>query len=104
MDTTLVLSVSRAKCTEKKSPLAGVAARNVVGELYPTIGLQTPGESIETNFGQSSFVYAIDEELLVSALYEASIAHCYISTGGAHASSTQYRSTSFASMQSRLVQ
>jgi hypothetical protein len=33
--------------------------------MYPTVGLQTPGEMVDTNFGQQPFVYAIDEDILV---------------------------------------
>ena len=34
--------------------------------LFPTIGLQTPGEVIEANFGNESFIYDIDDYILVS--------------------------------------
>jgi len=33
--------------------------------LYPTIGLQTPGEIVEANFGQSPFVYDIENYIQV---------------------------------------
>ncbi|KRY53510.1 Ran-binding protein 10 [Trichinella britovi] len=33
------------------------------GELYPTVGLQTPGEVVEVNFGQQPFEYDIMEEI-----------------------------------------
>ena len=29
--------------------------------LYPTVGLQTPGEVIDANFGQQPFVFDIEE-------------------------------------------
>ena len=29
--------------------------------LYPTVGLQTPGEVVEANFGQTPFVFNIEE-------------------------------------------
>lgn len=29
--------------------------------LYPTVGLQTPGEVVEANFGQHAFVFAIND-------------------------------------------
>ena len=29
--------------------------------LYPTVGLQTPGEIIDANFGQQPFVFDIEE-------------------------------------------
>lgn len=29
--------------------------------LYPTVGLQTPGEVVDTNFGQDPFVFDIKE-------------------------------------------
>jgi len=34
-------------------------------KLYPTIGLQTPGEVVEANFGQSQFVYDIENYIQV---------------------------------------
>lgn len=30
-------------------------------DLYPTVGLQTPGETIDANFGQAPFVYDIED-------------------------------------------
>lgn len=33
--------------------------------LYPTVGLQTPGEVVEANFGQKPFVYDIEEVMKV---------------------------------------
>lgn len=39
----------------------GVAFSNLPPNLYPTVGLQTPGEVIEANFGQSPFVYDIED-------------------------------------------
>lgn len=33
--------------------------------LYPTVGLQTPGEVVEANFGQSQFVFDLDDYLKV---------------------------------------
>ncbi|RIA98129.1 concanavalin A-like lectin/glucanase domain-containing protein [Glomus cerebriforme] len=38
----------------------GIAFRDLKGELYPSIGLRTQGESIEVNFGNRSFKYAIE--------------------------------------------
>jgi hypothetical protein len=29
--------------------------------LYPTVGLQTPGEVVDANFGQSPFVFDIED-------------------------------------------
>ncbi|GJQ08605.1 hypothetical protein GpartN1_g396.t1 [Galdieria partita] len=34
-----------------------IAFRNVAGILYPTVGLQTPGEIIEANFGAQDFIF-----------------------------------------------
>ncbi|PIK50176.1 putative ran-binding protein 9 [Apostichopus japonicus] len=39
----------------------GDAFKDLPSNLYPTVGLQTPGESIETNFGQFSFVFDIED-------------------------------------------
>lgn len=33
--------------------------------LYPTVGLQTPGEVVEANFGQQSFVFDIHDYMQV---------------------------------------
>ena len=35
-------------------------------KLYPTVGLQTPGEVVEANFGQSAFVYDIEDYMRAS--------------------------------------
>ena len=34
--------------------------------LYPTVGLQTPGEVVEANFGESPFVFDFEGLLMVS--------------------------------------
>ncbi|RUS75825.1 hypothetical protein EGW08_016417 [Elysia chlorotica] len=39
----------------------GIAFNNLPPNLYPTVGLQTPGEVVEANFGQSPFVYDIED-------------------------------------------
>lgn len=36
--------------------------------LYPTVGLQTPGEVVDTNFGKSPFVFDFKSVLQVSTL------------------------------------
>lgn len=36
------------------------------GKLYPTIGLKKPGEFVRVNFGQTPFVYNIDDMMRVS--------------------------------------
>uniref|UniRef100_A0A914WF27 Ran-binding protein 10 n=1 Tax=Plectus sambesii TaxID=2011161 RepID=A0A914WF27_9BILA len=43
----------------------GVAFHDVPSteELYPTVGLQTPGEIVDTNFGQKPFVFNIQDEI-----------------------------------------
>lgn len=33
--------------------------------MYPTVGLQTPGEVVDANFGQKPFVYDIEEVMKV---------------------------------------
>lgn len=33
--------------------------------LYPTVGLQTPGEVVDANFGQSPFVFNIEDMMKV---------------------------------------
>lgn len=39
----------------------GIAFADLPQNLYPTVGLQTPGEVVEANFGQSPFVFDIDD-------------------------------------------
>ncbi|XP_041377161.1 ran-binding protein 9-like [Gigantopelta aegis] len=39
----------------------GVAFTDLPAKLYPTIGLQTPGEVVEANFGQSPFIFDIED-------------------------------------------
>lgn len=48
--------------------IQGIAFRDVTGrgELFPSVGMKKPGEHIRVNFGQSPFVYNIDEMILVS--------------------------------------
>jgi len=33
--------------------------------LYPTVGLQTPGEIVEANFGRSPFIFDIEDYVQV---------------------------------------
>jgi len=37
--------------------------------LYPTVGLQTPGEIVEANFGRSPFVFDIEDYVQVMIIY-----------------------------------
>lgn len=39
----------------------GLAFKDIQGNLYPTIGLQTPGQIIDTNFGQHPFEFDITD-------------------------------------------
>lgn len=41
----------------------GIAFTDLPNNLYPTVGLQTPGEVIDANFGQDPFVYDVEEAL-----------------------------------------
>ena len=43
--------------------------------LYPTVGLQTPGEIVEANFGRSPFVFDIEDYVQVTAV---SVLHTHI--------------------------
>lgn len=36
---------------------------HIQSKLYPTVGLQTPGEVVDANFGQSPFVFDIGDML-----------------------------------------
>ncbi len=38
--------------------------------LYPTVGLQTPGEIVDANFGQLPFVFDIEEMRKVCSTFE----------------------------------
>ncbi|KAK7595097.1 hypothetical protein V9T40_001530 [Parthenolecanium corni] len=39
----------------------GIAFTDLPSNLYPTVGLQTPGEIVDANFGQSPFVFDIED-------------------------------------------
>ncbi|XP_071495948.1 ran-binding protein 9-like [Diadema antillarum] len=39
----------------------GIAFTDLPSNLYPTVGLQTPGEVVDTNFGQSPFMFNIED-------------------------------------------
>ncbi|KAK9891108.1 hypothetical protein WA026_013427 [Henosepilachna vigintioctopunctata] len=39
----------------------GTAFRDLPPNLYPTVGLQTPGEVVDANFGQQPFVFDIED-------------------------------------------
>ncbi|KAG1688797.1 Ran-binding protein 9 [Nymphon striatum] len=39
----------------------GVAFTDLPSNLYPTLGLQTPGEVIDTNFGQAPFLFNVED-------------------------------------------
>ncbi|XP_017791143.1 PREDICTED: ran-binding protein 9 [Habropoda laboriosa] len=41
----------------------GIAFTDLPPNLYPTVGLQTPGEVVDANFGQEPFVFDIQEML-----------------------------------------
>jgi hypothetical protein len=41
----------------------GTAFTDMPTQLYPTVGLQTPGEIIDANFGQEPFVFDIEGEM-----------------------------------------
>ncbi|KAG0254435.1 hypothetical protein DFQ27_006838 [Actinomortierella ambigua] len=43
----------------KNGVYLGIAFRDLRGTLYPTVGMRTPGEILETNFGQSEFMFNI---------------------------------------------
>lgn len=41
----------------------GVAFTNLPANLYPTVGLQTPGEVVDANFGQQPFLFDIESRI-----------------------------------------
>ncbi|XP_063594978.1 ran-binding protein 9-like [Penaeus indicus] len=45
----------------KNGHYLGVAFTDLPPHLYPTVGLQTPGEVVDANFGQAPFVFDIGE-------------------------------------------
>lgn len=46
---------------------AGDAFHNIKGDkLYPAVGMKKPGEHLQANFGQTSFVFDIDTMMEVS--------------------------------------
>ncbi|KAG0239098.1 hypothetical protein BGW41_007941 [Actinomortierella wolfii] len=62
----------------KNGVYLGVAFRDLKGPLYPTVGMRTPNEAVETNFGQREFVFNIvdhvkDERMESWRLMEESI-------------------------------
>ncbi|XP_061399745.1 ran-binding proteins 9/10 homolog [Musca vetustissima] len=42
----------------------GIAFRDLPTKLYPTVGLQTPGEEVDANFGQEPFKFDKIEEMM----------------------------------------
>ncbi|TRY75293.1 hypothetical protein TCAL_01336 [Tigriopus californicus] len=42
----------------------GVAFKDLPPNLYPTVGLQTPGEIVDANFGQEPFLFDIEGEMM----------------------------------------
>jgi hypothetical protein len=42
----------------------GVAFTDLPANLYPTVGLQTPGEIVDANFGQEPFKFDIEGEMM----------------------------------------
>ncbi|XP_054737273.1 ran-binding protein 9 isoform X2 [Anastrepha obliqua] len=42
----------------------GVAFRDLPSKLYPTVGLQTPGEEVDANFGQEPFKFDQIEDMM----------------------------------------
>eukprot|EP00088_Acartia_fossae_P037946 TRINITY_DN3918_c0_g1_i15.p1 TRINITY_DN3918_c0_g1~~TRINITY_DN3918_c0_g1_i15.p1 ORF type:complete len:574 (-),score=151.05 TRINITY_DN3918_c0_g1_i15:508-2229(-) len=42
----------------------GIAFNDLPPNLYPTVGLQTPGEMIDANFGQDPFLFDIEGEMI----------------------------------------
>ena len=60
--------------------------------LYPTVGLQTPGEVVEANFGEAPFVFDFEGMLAVRHCYACiNILNCTIPLGDATANPSLYR-------------
>lgn len=51
--------------------IKGIAASRLskINELYPTVGMQTFGETIDANFGQLPFKYNIEKDHEVSLFF-----------------------------------
>lgn len=47
----------------KNGTFLGEAFKDLPSKLYPTVGLQTPGEIVDANFGQQPFVFDIEDML-----------------------------------------
>ncbi|RWA07519.1 hypothetical protein EKO27_g7586 [Xylaria grammica] len=47
----------------KNGHYLGPAFRDIKGKLYPVVGIKKAGELIRVNFGQSPFVFKIDQEI-----------------------------------------
>jgi len=45
----------------KNGKFVGSAPKDVNGPLYPTIGLHSPNEKVDVNFGQRPFVFDIEQ-------------------------------------------
>ena len=43
--------------------MQGTAFADLPSGLYPTVGLQTPGEVVDANFGQEPFIFDIEGEM-----------------------------------------
>ena len=56
--------VDRSCFYTKNGHNLGVAFNDLPPHLYPTVGLQTPGEVVDANFGQEPFVFDIEGEMV----------------------------------------
>lgn len=60
----LVLA-GRSRGSEEKRPAALMGLTDIhsspQANLYPTVGLQTPGEIVDANFGQQPFLFDIED-------------------------------------------
>ena len=57
-DETTILETTRTLCSNLIYCLVLITHQP---NLYPTVGLQTPGEIVDANFGQQPFVFDIED-------------------------------------------
>nr|KAF6318851.1 RAN binding protein 10 [Pipistrellus kuhlii] len=57
--------------------LPGIAFTDLPANLYPTVGLQTPGEIVDANFGQQPFLFDIEDYMREWRAKVQGTVHCF---------------------------
>uniref|UniRef100_A0A452RM82 B30.2/SPRY domain-containing protein n=1 Tax=Ursus americanus TaxID=9643 RepID=A0A452RM82_URSAM len=55
----------------------GIAFTDLPANLYPTVGLQTPGEIVDANFGQQPFLFDIEDYMREWRAKVQGTVHCF---------------------------